>query len=69
MIAEYGAEHAPPPWQTFTIPNDIKDGNLHFVQKVFEGAFEVNRARPTAHEVILNPGSLMSYTLLAPQHQ
>ena len=43
MIAEYGAEHAPPPWQTFTIPNDIKDGNLHLVQKVFEGAFEVFR--------------------------
>ena len=41
MIAEYGAEHAPPPWQTFTIPTDIKDGNLHLVQKVFEGAFEV----------------------------
>jgi len=41
MIAEYGAEQAPPPWQIFTIPNNIQEGNLHFVQKVFEGAFEV----------------------------
>lgn len=41
MIAEYGAEQAPPPWQIFTIPNHVGDGNLHYVQKVFEGAFEV----------------------------
>lgn len=42
MIAKYGAENAPPPWQTFTIANDIQDGNFHFVQKVFEGPFEVS---------------------------
>lgn len=42
LVAKYGAENAPPPWQTFTIANDIQDGNLHFVQKVFEGAFEVS---------------------------
>lgn len=41
MVAEYGTEQAPPPWQIFTIPNNIQEGNLHFVQKVFEGAFEV----------------------------
>lgn len=41
MIAQYGTEQAPPPWQIFTIPNNIKEGNMHFVQKVFEGAFEV----------------------------
>lgn len=42
MIAEYGAENAPPPWQTFTIANNIQEGNMHYVQKVFEGAFEVS---------------------------
>ena len=39
-IAKYGNEHAPPPWQVFTIPNQVGAGNLHFVQKVFEGPFE-----------------------------
>ena len=42
LIAEYGKENPPPPWSTFTIANDIKEGNMHVVQKVFEGAFEVN---------------------------
>ena len=46
MIAEYGAEQAPPPWQIFTLPNNIAEGNLHFVQKIFEGAFEVNHSLP-----------------------
>ena len=41
MIAQYGNENAPPPWQIFTIANNIQEGNMHFVQKVFEGAFEV----------------------------
>ena len=41
MIAEYGQDNAPPPWATFAIPNQIEDGNLHIVQKVFEGPFEV----------------------------
>ena len=40
-IAKYGNENSPPPWQTFTIANEVRDGNLHLVQKVFEGAFEV----------------------------
>ncbi len=40
LMEQYGQEHAPPPWQTFTIPNDIKDGNFHMVQKVFRGSFE-----------------------------
>ena len=39
-IAEYGNENSPPPWQVFTIANDVRDGNLHLIQKVFEGAFE-----------------------------
>lgn len=42
MIAQYGQENAPPPWATFAIANDIKEGNMHVVQKVFEGAFEVS---------------------------
>ena len=42
MIALYGQENAPPPWATFTVANDIKEGNMHVVQKVFEGAFEVS---------------------------
>lgn len=42
LIAQYGQEDPPPPWGTFTIPNDIKEGNMHVVQKVFEGSFEVS---------------------------
>lgn len=41
MVEKYGADNAPPPWQLFTIQHQIRDGNLHLVQKVFEGAFEV----------------------------
>lgn len=41
MVEKYGTENAPPPWQLFTIQHQVQDGNLHFVQKVFEGAFEV----------------------------
>ncbi|KAL8981425.1 MAG: hypothetical protein Q9205_003783 [Flavoplaca limonia] len=40
MISLYGQENAPPPWQIFTLANNIGDGNMHFVQKVFDGAFE-----------------------------
>ena len=42
MIAQYGEDNPPPPWGTFTIPNDVKEGNMHVVQKVFEGPFEVS---------------------------
>jgi len=30
----------PPPWQTYTIQHRPDQGNMHAVQKVFEGAFE-----------------------------
>lgn len=40
LVDQYKQEDMPPPWQVFTIPNDIKDGNLHLVQKVFQGPFE-----------------------------
>ena len=42
-IAKYGQEKPPPPWQTFTIPNDIREGNTHIIQKVYGGAFEVSQ--------------------------
>ncbi|KAI9894369.1 MAG: Processing alpha glucosidase I [Vezdaea aestivalis] len=40
FVASYGAENSPPPWQMFRIEHSPGPGNLHFVQKVFEGAFE-----------------------------
>jgi len=40
-IRKYGAENPPPPAQVFTIRNAPGEGNLHYVQKVFKGAFEV----------------------------
>ena len=39
-IEKYGQDHAPPPWSVFTMPNSIGPGNMHIVQKVFEGPFE-----------------------------
>ena len=42
LIEQYGQENAPPPWSIFTLPNDVGPGNMHIVQKVFEGPFEVN---------------------------
>lgn len=39
LVEEYGQDAMPPPWHAFTLSNDIKDGNFHVVQKVFQGAF------------------------------
>ncbi|KAK4690720.1 hypothetical protein P7C71_g6137, partial [Lecanoromycetidae sp. Uapishka_2] len=39
-IEKYGQDNAPPPWSVFTLPNAIGPGNMHIVQKVFEGPFE-----------------------------
>ncbi|RFU34662.1 hypothetical protein B7463_g1592, partial [Scytalidium lignicola] len=36
----YGDSGAPPPWQVFTIKNSPGAGNVHMIQKVFEGDFE-----------------------------
>lgn len=36
----YSVENPPPAWQAYTIPNDPGEGNLHMIQKVFEGDFE-----------------------------
>lgn len=39
-LSAYGQENPPPPWQVYTISNNPGTGNLHFIQKVFEGPFE-----------------------------
>ncbi|KAK3672843.1 Processing alpha glucosidase I [Recurvomyces mirabilis] len=39
-VEEYTEEKMPPPWQTYTIQNRPGQGNMHVVQKVFQGAFE-----------------------------
>lgn len=48
-LEEYGEENPPPPPQAYTIKNDGGPGNLHMIQKVFEGNFEF--------DVIFNSGS------------
>ena len=40
-INKYTKENLPPPYQFFTLATQAGAGNAHFVQKVFEGAFEV----------------------------
>lgn len=39
-FAIYGQDDPPPPFQVYTINHKPGPGNLHFIQKVFEGAFE-----------------------------
>lgn len=39
-IAKFGEASPPPPWQVYTISNDPGAGNMHLIQKVFEGPFE-----------------------------
>ena len=41
FLEEYGQEKLPPPFQTYRITNQPGAGNLQFIQKTFEGAFEV----------------------------
>ncbi|KAJ5033375.1 uncharacterized protein L3040_008493 [Drepanopeziza brunnea f. sp. 'multigermtubi'] len=48
-IDRFGEENPPPPFQLYTIENKAGPGNLHLVQKVFEGDFEF--------DVIFNSGS------------
>lgn len=40
MVSQYGKANLPPPWQLFTIPNKPGNGNMHLVQKVFQGEFQ-----------------------------
>jgi mannosyl-oligosaccharide glucosidase len=48
-LEQYGEESAPPPHQVYTIRHKPGAGNLHMVQKVFEGDFEF--------DIIFNSGS------------
>ncbi|KAN0102863.1 glycoside hydrolase family 63 protein [Hyaloscypha variabilis] len=48
-IERYGEENAPPPSQVYTITHNPGPGNIHMIQKVFEGDFEF--------DVIFNSGS------------
>jgi mannosyl-oligosaccharide glucosidase len=40
-IEEYTDQNPPPPYQIYTVMPSAGTGNMHMVQKVFEGAFEV----------------------------
>lgn len=40
LIEQYGTDNPPPPAQLFTLPNIPGEGNMHYVQKVFQGPFE-----------------------------
>lgn len=40
LVAKWGEENPPPPAQVYTIQNLPGRGNMHLVQKVFEGPFE-----------------------------
>ena len=40
LQAKFGTEAHPPPWQTFVIKPNFEPGNVHMIQKVFEGSFE-----------------------------
>jgi len=48
-LEKYGEDNAPPAWQVYTVKNDPGAGNLHMIQKVFEGNFEF--------DIIFNSGS------------
>lgn len=39
-IEKYTQDNLPPPFQIYTLKPEAGPGNVHFVQKVFEGAFE-----------------------------
>jgi mannosyl-oligosaccharide glucosidase len=61
-IAKYGTDNPPPPAQVYTIDNQPGEGNLHLVQKVFTGAFEVCSALASI-DCSLTSDSLISYSL------
>ncbi|KAF2097063.1 mannosyl-oligosaccharide glucosidase-like protein [Rhizodiscina lignyota] len=39
-VEKFGQDNLPPPYQLYTIPHEVGRGNLHMIQKVFEGPFE-----------------------------
>ncbi|KAG9229139.1 glycoside hydrolase family 63 protein [Amylocarpus encephaloides] len=48
-LEKYGEENPPPPPQAYTVVHEAGPGNLHMIQKVFEGNFEF--------DIIFNSGS------------
>ena len=40
LIPKYGEDNLPPPAQVYTIQHNPSRGNIHVIQKVFEGPFE-----------------------------
>lgn len=40
LVKDYTQENMAPPWQAFTIQNDVRPGNVHMIQKVLVGDFE-----------------------------
>lgn len=40
LVAKYGEDNPPPPAQVYTIQHLPSRGNIHMIQKVFEGPFE-----------------------------
>lgn len=42
MLQKFGDKNPPPPPALFTLPNAQHGDNIHYVQKVFRGAFEVS---------------------------
>ena len=40
-VQQWGSENPPPPASLFTIKHQPGEGNVHLVQKIFKGAFEV----------------------------
>ncbi|EMC96451.1 glycoside hydrolase family 63 protein [Baudoinia panamericana UAMH 10762] len=58
-VEEYTQDDMPPPWQTYTIPNRPGAGNMHVVQKVFEGAFEFDVTyQPSTAETLMTSSDL-----------
>ncbi len=40
IMEQYDASRPPPPWQVYQLPNRPGAGNIHIVQKMFQGPFE-----------------------------
>lgn len=63
-LEKYGQENIPPPSQLFTIPVGSSPGaNVHLIQKVFEGAFQVS-SRPRVHQYEVYPDTQIQFDIL-----